>query len=320
MADYPLISVVMPVYNRQAYVGEAIHSILAQTYPHFEFIIVDDGSTDETPRIVRELAERDARIRPFFLEHVGVARASNIGIQQARGEMYARMDSDDISMPQRFAVQLTWMQAQRVEVCGSCMLHFGEATNPLWFPEMHQSIRYELLFRLSLLLPTFMMPINILRAHPFDETVQFDNYAICTALAPHYRLGNVPQILMKHRVHDQQIHIAKRERFERNSVHYRHRCFDDLYPQATPQDRARYERIATGAAFDSPADLQSAGDWLVELAQVPDNLFQQRLAMRWHRVCHVSTTLGGEQTRIYRDYLPRINPAAQPSDYAGFPA
>src|SRR3954454_7619470 len=72
VSDKPLISVVMPVYNAERYVADAINSILTQTYPHFEFIVVDDGSTDGSAAIVRDFAARDARIRPLFMAHGGL--------------------------------------------------------------------------------------------------------------------------------------------------------------------------------------------------------------------------------------------------------
>lgn len=314
--DRPLISVVMPVYNREQYVAQAIQSILAQTYSHFEFIIVDDGSTDDTPRILCEWAARDARIRLVQLEHVGVARASNLGIQHARGEMYARMDSDDISMPQRFAVQLAWMRAHAVEVCGSCMLIFGDTKGPLWFPELHQAIRYELLFRISILLPTMLMPLEILRAHPFDESVRYDNYALCAALAPHYRLGNVPGLLMKHRSHAGQVHVAQEQAFIQNFDRFLPRVFSDLYPSATAQEWERYRHILMQKPFTDIDALAQAGAWLVELSQLPDNLYRQRMAMRWEKTCSVTKPLDPHTVRdIYQKYLLQIFPGAYSDDY-----
>src|SRR2546425_12663765 len=100
----------MPVYNAERYVAEAITSILTQTYPRLEFIIVDDGSTDGSAALVCAFAARDSRIRPFFLAHGGQSRALHAGIATARGELIALMDNDDIALPERFAIQLAWMR------------------------------------------------------------------------------------------------------------------------------------------------------------------------------------------------------------------
>src|SRR5262245_55079183 len=99
----PLISVVMPVYNAERYVADAIASILAQTYAQFEFIIVDDGSTDGSAAIVRAFAARDARVRPLFLTHYSIGRARNAGIALTQGGLIAHMDADDIALPERLA-------------------------------------------------------------------------------------------------------------------------------------------------------------------------------------------------------------------------
>ncbi len=114
-----LVPVVMPVYNAAAYLEEAISSILAQTYRHLELIVVDDGSTDESPDVLRAFASRDARVRPLFLPHGGLSRAINSGIAVAKGELIARMDADDVSAPERFEVQVEWMRQAGVDICGT---------------------------------------------------------------------------------------------------------------------------------------------------------------------------------------------------------
>ena len=108
----PLVSVVMPVYNAERYLTEAIESILAQTFTDFEFFIVDDGSEDKSAAIIREHADRDGRIRLIQLaEHSGVASARNAGLAAANGEFIANMDSDDISLPERLQKQVSFLQS-----------------------------------------------------------------------------------------------------------------------------------------------------------------------------------------------------------------
>ncbi|MBI4380454.1 MAG: glycosyltransferase family 2 protein [candidate division NC10 bacterium] len=107
MADpLPLISVVMPVHNGEPYLAESIKSILTQTFRDFEFIILDDASTDRTPEILRDWAQRDRRIRLFRSpEQLGLVRALNYVVHQARALVCARMDADDISHPDRLRRQ-----------------------------------------------------------------------------------------------------------------------------------------------------------------------------------------------------------------------
>src|SRR4051812_2181746 len=100
----------MPVYNTSRYLREAIDSILSQTFKDFEFVILDDGSTDDSPAIVREYASRDSRVRFVPLEHCGYVNVLRRGLEEAHGEFLARMDSDDISLPTRFETQIKYLR------------------------------------------------------------------------------------------------------------------------------------------------------------------------------------------------------------------
>ena len=107
----PRVSVVMAAYNTERWVAAAIDSVLAQTFADFEFLIVDDGSTDGTPGIISEHSQRDPRIRVFRPGRVGFVAALNLAICEARGEYVALMDSDDLSMPERFAREVAFLDA-----------------------------------------------------------------------------------------------------------------------------------------------------------------------------------------------------------------
>jgi glycosyltransferase involved in cell wall biosynthesis len=106
----PTVSVVMPVYNTRQYIAAAAESILAQTFRDFEFIIVDDGSTDGTEQILAELAARDPRINLIRRPNTGYVVALNEALSLARGEFVARMDADDMSLPQRFERQVAYLR------------------------------------------------------------------------------------------------------------------------------------------------------------------------------------------------------------------
>ena len=123
MIMIPKVSVVMPVYNREAFVSESVGSILDQTFEDFEFIIIDDGSTDRTVAIVQEHMQQDSRIRLVILpENVGIARATNRGINEAQGQYIALMDSDDVSIRTRLEHQVDYLdQHPDVDVLGTQM-------------------------------------------------------------------------------------------------------------------------------------------------------------------------------------------------------
>ncbi len=100
-----MISVVLPCYNAEAGLAACLESLLAQTLTDFEIVAVDDGSTDGTLALLRRFAGRDRRLRVFDRPHGGVVAAMNFGVEQCRGEYVARMDSDDVCLPARLALQ-----------------------------------------------------------------------------------------------------------------------------------------------------------------------------------------------------------------------
>ena len=110
-SESPVVSVIVPVYNRAERVVGAIDSIVGQTFENWELIAVDDGSTDETPAALRACAEKDSRLRIIRQENKGVAAARNAALRAARGEFVALQDSDEISSPFRLRLCVDFLRA-----------------------------------------------------------------------------------------------------------------------------------------------------------------------------------------------------------------
>ncbi len=110
MSAPPKLSVLMPVYNAQAYLAAALRSVLEQTVREFEFVIVDDGSRDRTPAILADAAAQDSRIRVITQPNQGVAGSLNAGLAQCSGDLVFRMDGDDRSLTTRFAAQIAALE------------------------------------------------------------------------------------------------------------------------------------------------------------------------------------------------------------------
>jgi glycosyltransferase involved in cell wall biosynthesis len=119
MNSNPMISVVMPVYNAEKFLEEAIQSILTQTYKDFEFIIINDGSSDKSLEIIKKYRESDERIILVSRENKGLVFSLNEGIKKAKGNYIARMDADDISLPKRFEKQIKFLEKENIDICGS---------------------------------------------------------------------------------------------------------------------------------------------------------------------------------------------------------
>lgn len=209
MADNPLVSVLMPAYNARRYVGEAIESVLAQTWRDFEFVIIDDGSTDDTPEILKRYAAGDGRIRVLPRSNAGVGAALNAGLAEARGEFVARMDSDDVCVPERFARQVEFLrQEPECVLVGSRVLLIDPDGAPLFemedIPTQHEAIDEMLLQgRWSIVHPAVMMRRDVVRRlGGYDnDLVPVEDHDLFLRLAEAGRLANLPDVLLRYRKH-----------------------------------------------------------------------------------------------------------------------
>ena len=147
----PLISVIMPLYNAERFVGESIGNILGQTVGDFELIVIDDASTDSSYDIASRYAAQDARIVLMRNDaNHGAAYTSNRGLETARGSFITFMDADDRCSPERFARQTAFFgQHPQIDLCGSYYTMFGPddaREQKIQDPTTHEGIRIQMLF------------------------------------------------------------------------------------------------------------------------------------------------------------------------------
>jgi glycosyltransferase involved in cell wall biosynthesis len=116
------LSVVIPVYNVERYLPAAMESVLGQTFGDFELIAIDDGSRDSSLAILRDFEARDPRVRVLSRPNTGIVGALNDGLKHVRGEFIARMDGDDLSMPERFQRQVDFLRARPDHVAVGCQV------------------------------------------------------------------------------------------------------------------------------------------------------------------------------------------------------
>jgi hypothetical protein len=147
-SSLPMVSVVMAVYNVDRYLEEAIQSILNQTFRDFEFIIIDDGSTDLSSDLLHQYAERDKRIQLFIQENIGLTKSLNRGLSMASGEFIARMDPDDIALPDRFAKQIAMFHNDHRLVLLGCEVGLIDEAGRLYGKRGHAQCHAEIRRRL----------------------------------------------------------------------------------------------------------------------------------------------------------------------------
>ena len=224
--ESPTVTVLMCVYNGERYLREAIKSVLSQTFTDFEFLIVDDASTDSTWEILQEYETRDPRIRLVRNpNNIGLTKSLNKGLEAARGQYIARMDADDISLAERLEKQINFLEDNLdVGGIGSAVRPIGSSgeIGDVWtFPEKHSFIKWSLCFFYNPIVhPTVMVRRNILRqvgGYNEEMTVSQD-YELWSRLVHLTDLANLPDVLLMLRKHEANITSKHIQEQQQNSA------------------------------------------------------------------------------------------------------
>lgn len=208
----PLISVIMSVYNEETYIRESLQSILNQTEQDFEIIITDDCSTDNTVSCIESL--NDGRIQIIRnKENQGLTKNLNQGLKLARGKYIARMDGDDICMPERFASQIRYLENHPSVMLISCQTQTFGAQNLIWrLKDGPERLKAMMLIRPVLAHPGYMMRSELITEEGFlyDETYRSaQDYNFAVRVAQIYPIGIAQEILLKYRAHAKQVSSKK---------------------------------------------------------------------------------------------------------------
>lgn len=203
----PLLSICMPFYNASRYLKESIQSVLDQTFDSFELLLINDGSTDDSLQVVGTFA--DPRIRVVTCPHDFI-QSLNTGLEVARGKYIARMDADDIMLPQRLQIQYDFMESHPdIAVCGTGMEYFGREKGeyiPQWLTP--EEIPSSLVLSCPLAHPTMMIRRSVLTLHNIrynPDYIYVEDFKLCADIVKHGKLANIPRVLLRYRVSDSQI-------------------------------------------------------------------------------------------------------------------
>jgi glycosyltransferase involved in cell wall biosynthesis len=224
----PKISVLMPVYNMEKYVSEAIESILDQTYTEFEFIIIDDCSTDKTWEIIKEYAGKDKRIIIEKNErNLGISGTRNKLISLAKGIYVVWQDADDISSPYRIDHQYKFMEEHpEIGISGGFINYFSEEGDHgiRKYPADDQALR-KMIFKYS----PIAQPAAIIRKECFDVTGLFpmaspvaEDLAMSFQIGTKYKFGNLQEVLIKYRENRNGATFRKLKKMELYSIFLRY--------------------------------------------------------------------------------------------------
>ena len=204
----PVVSVLMPAFNVEKYIAQAICSILQQSFLDFELIILNDGSTDGTSRIIDQF--QDHRIQRIDLaENRGLVNARNQLVTAARGRYIAFLDADDIAMPHRLSTQVAFLDGDTVDICGSAYYSLYEASGKMKASKQRYSdadIRALISVSSPLCNPAVMGKALVFKKFPYSLGKDYaEDYSLWAELASAgYRFANLREKLITYRIHEKQ--------------------------------------------------------------------------------------------------------------------
>ncbi len=239
----PRVSVVMSVYNGEQYLGEAIESILHQTFSDFELIIVDDGSVDGTWGLLTTCAAQDRRIVLIrSAENMGIPRSTNKGLTRARGKYIARTDADDVSLPERLARQVSFLEEHLdVGVLGGAVQIIdgdGNASDIWRFPSEHGVLKWRLCFGSPIMHSTAMMRREVLnRVNGYDVEMEVAlDYDLWRRLSLVTRLANLQDVLVWLRTHEDSVTSKHLVQQRNNSIKISQLAIAGILSEDVPLD------------------------------------------------------------------------------------
>lgn len=205
MNDVPRVSVILPVYNAEQFVAEAVLSILGQSFSDFELIAIDDGSTDRSAAILDSLAAKDARIIVLRQSNSGLIATLNRGCASARGQYLARMDADDVSLPERLRTQVQYLENHpEIGIVGTWFqdISAGGTAGRVWpLPAAPAVVQWFLMFGDCIAHPSIMARSGVFRELGYynSDALHVEDYDLWIRACAVTKIANIRSVLLRYR-------------------------------------------------------------------------------------------------------------------------
>ena len=273
------ISVIMPTYNTEVQMlKEAVNSILNQSFQDFEFIIINDGSTNGTDVYLNSI--HDKRIKIIHNQkNIGITKSLNIGLENANGQYIARMDADDISLPTRFERQYFFMESHPdIVMCGATVQNFGanKKSHVARIKDMDHYRIKTLFYYPGPLHPTMFIRHQILVDYKiaYDEGLAYDqDYDMCEKIS---RTGGkiviLPEILLYRRIHTNRITNKYYEKQKQCTIVTQKRLLQELLESVTDDELALHYRFSYEKVFHSLSDFSKCLTWYLKLIRANNHV------------------------------------------------
>jgi glycosyltransferase involved in cell wall biosynthesis len=297
-----LVSVLIPVYNAEKHLAEAIESILNQSYSDFEFLIINDGSNDKSEEII--LSYSDQRIRYIKNEsNLKLIKTLNKGIQICKGKYIVRMDADDISHPERIQKQVDFMESHsEVGICGSWFESFGSSNNKIVkYKEKHDEIFTKMQYQCHFCHPTLIIRKEIFNDSEmlFDEDyAHAEDYDFYIKASKKWKFHNIQEPLLKYRIHDDSVSKKYKSTQIQNSLKIKQRLFHDFNTMSSEKELEAFEALNHHHYNDINIGTEKIQDLLESLLLgnrkqnlVSQTYFENYLKDLWLQYCYHKASL-----------------------------
>ncbi len=307
----PKISVLMPVYNGERFLREAVESILNQTYRDFEFLIINDGSTDGSAEIIESY--KDPRIRLVHNErNIKLIGTLNKGLELAHGQYIARMDCDDVSLPERLSRQVSFMDANPdIGICGTWIKGIGDIKGTRQrYPVDPEVIKCRLLFECVLAHPSVMMRREMMIRNNLrydDDYSHAEDIQLWQRASRTFLVSNIAEELVLYRSTGQSVSRIYRDTQAMTLKRIDKEAIERLGISPNPEELT-FHRCLDQCNFKYDRKfIEGAEAWLIKLHEAnrkspyySQGVFEKVLAERLFLICNVASGLGFWAWRFFR--------------------
>lgn len=311
------VAILMPVYNGEKYLNEAIESILNQTYKEFDFLIINDGSSDRTEEIIKSYNDK----RIIYIENeknIGIVKTLNKGLDLIKSKYIVRMDADDISSSKRVEKQVKFMDKNMdISVSGTSILLFNREGR-VWKNKVRQDptqVKTQLLFNNALMHPSVIIRKSTLLEGNYkydEEDCSVEDFGLWQKISFTYKLSNIPEVLLKYRVNEVGLtQVAERDMKRRDLVHMKiyMQAFDHLGIKISTKDLEALALFLGGRAFVNEIDINTILEIIKSMkvaAQLKDydmKFFDAIICSYFRANCLKSGKTVSESNLLYKKYF-----------------
>lgn len=318
----PRVSVLMPVYNAEGFLAQAIDSIIGQTYSDWELVIINDGSTDSSKTIIESYS--DKRIKYYENEgNLKLIKTLNKGIDLCQGEYIARMDADDISLPERLAKQVAFLDDNPLHImCGTdaaVINNEGQKIGKIRNIDSNDFLQINLLFSDPFVHPSVLIRRDVLIAKRYDEYYKhIEDYELWCRIAPLGHIANINEDLLEYRWHDTNISVLHSDTQSKIKDEIIIQQLQNLDVVPTEDElychKITFQLYAMGVKQSVPlVKFKAVSDWFAKLVKQNEKIgrydkddFVAFLWSRWIVLCISQKKYGKLFTSAFISYKPAV--------------